>query len=64
MQRIVLCRNDGDDTSLLYLVSEFYAPDAEGGLRYDDPAVGSEWPQPVTSVSDKDAGWELLPARA
>lgn len=53
-----------NDTGLLYLVSEFYAPDAEGGLRYDDPAVGIEWPQPVTSVSDKDAGWDLLPARA
>ena len=50
------------DTSLLYLVSEFYAPDAEGGLRYDDPAIGIEWPLPVSSISDKDNAWELTGA--
>ena len=50
-----------DDTGLLYLVSEFYAPDAETGLRYDDPAIGINWPEPVASISDKDKGWDLLP---
>lgn len=49
-----------DDTRLLYLVSEPYAPGAEGGLRYDDPAIGIDWPMPVTSVSDKDMGWPLI----
>ena len=49
-----------DETRLLYLVSQAYAPGAEGGLRYDDPAIGIEWPQAVTAVSDKDARWPLI----
>lgn len=52
-----------DDTGLLYLVSEFYTPDAEHGLRYDDPAIGIEWPRDVASLSGKDRAWELLPAK-
>jgi len=51
-----------DNTGLLYLVSEFYSPDAEAGLRFDDPAIGIDWPLPAASVSDKDANWALLPA--
>jgi len=51
-----------DNTRLLYLVSAPYAPDAEAGLRYDDPAIGINWPQPVTVISDKDAAWPLLTA--
>ena len=42
-----------DDTRLLYVVSTFYAPESEGGFRYDDPAIGIEWPLAATSVSDK-----------
>ncbi len=53
-----------DNTNLLYLVSEFYAPDAEAGVRYDDPAVGINWPLPAENLSDKDKSWELLPARS
>jgi dTDP-4-dehydrorhamnose 3,5-epimerase len=55
-----------DVTELLYNVSEFYTPEAEGGLRYDDPALGIPWPLPVTTISEKDAAWphlELTPAR-
>ena len=51
------------DTGLLYLVSTFYAPEAQGGLRYDDPAIGIEWPLPVSNISDKDASWpDIAPA--
>ena len=47
-----------DDTETFYLVSEFYAPDAERGLRWDDPAFGIEWPDPEHAIlSDKDASW-------
>ena len=49
-----------DDTRLTYLVSAFYEPSAEGGFRYDDPAIGIDWPKDVTSVSDKDAAWPLI----
>jgi len=51
-----------EDTGLLYLVSEFYAPGAESGLRFDDPAIGIEWPMPVASISDKDNDWDLTSA--
>jgi dTDP-4-dehydrorhamnose 3,5-epimerase len=40
--------------SLLYLHSEFYAPEAERGLRYNDPQLAIEWPEKVTFVSDRD----------
>lgn len=50
-----------DDTEILYLVSEFYTPECERGLRYDDPVLGIEWPLPVRAISEKDATWPLLP---
>ena len=43
---------DGTDTS--YQVGEFYAPNAEGGLRYDDPQLDLHWPLPVSVISPKD----------
>lgn len=49
-----------DDTETTYQVGEFYAPETEGGLRYDDPRLGLTWPLPVTEISDKDRGWALL----
>jgi dTDP-4-dehydrorhamnose 3,5-epimerase len=49
---------DGTETS--YQVGEFYTPEAEGGLRYDDPRLGLDWPLPVTELSEKDDAWALL----
>jgi dTDP-4-dehydrorhamnose 3,5-epimerase len=49
-----------DDTEVFYQVTGSYEPSAERGLRYDDPALGIEWPLPVTVISDKDAAWPLL----
>ena len=49
-----------DDTEVEYMVSEFYAPGAERGLRYDDPRLGVRWPIEVAVVSEKDAAWPLL----
>lgn len=49
-----------DDVLLSYQASEFYAPGSEGGLRYDDPAIGIDWPGEVEIISDKDAAWPLL----
>ncbi len=48
------------DSEVLYLTTAFYQPDAEGGLRYDDPALGIEWPREVTDISRKDAAHPLL----
>ncbi|GLQ57950.1 hypothetical protein GCM10010862_52090 [Devosia nitrariae] len=49
-----------DNTEVSYLVSAAYTPSAEGGLRYDDPRLAIQWPDPVTSLSEKDAGWPLV----
>ena len=49
-----------DDTEILYSVSGYYAPEAERGVRQDDPALGIEWPLERSVVSDKDRSWPLL----
>lgn len=49
-----------DETETSYQVGEFYTPGVEGGLRYDDPALGLTWPLPVSVISEKDAGWALF----
>jgi len=49
-----------DQTSIFYLVSAPYAPEAEGGLRFDDPRLAIAWPRVVSEISDKDARWPLL----
>ncbi|HUB16425.1 MAG TPA: dTDP-4-dehydrorhamnose 3,5-epimerase [Acetobacteraceae bacterium] len=49
-----------DETDTLYMVGEFYTPGVEGGLRYDDPALGLSWPLPVDVISEKDRTWKPL----
>ena len=45
-------------TETFYLVSEFYSPESEGGVRWDDPAFGIEWPPAEKRLlSPKDASW-------
>lgn len=46
-----------DNTDVMYQVSQFYTPGAEGGLRYNDPTFEIVWPIPVSIISDKDASW-------
>lgn len=48
---ITLC----DDTHLFYQVSTPYAPEAEGGIRWNDPAFAIEWPTDAPVLSEKDA---------
>lgn len=49
-----------DNSEVMYLVSGFYTPDCERGLRFNDPALNIQWPLPVEHMSDKDANWPLL----
>lgn len=35
-----------DDVDFVYKCTDFYAPQYERSLRWDDPAVGIEWPLP------------------
>lgn len=45
------------DTEVVYKVDDIYAPDADAGLLWSDPALGIAWPVPAAEVlvSDKDA---------
>jgi dTDP-4-dehydrorhamnose 3,5-epimerase len=49
-----------DNTDTSYQVGEFYAPEAESGLMYDDPRLGLTWPLPISVVSEKDQKFRLL----
>ena len=43
-----------DNTVTSYHVGEVYTPSAEGGLLHDDPALGLNWPMPISVISEKD----------
>lgn len=49
-----------DDTEVFYMISAAYAPEASRGVRYDDPAFGIAWPEPVRVVSDRDRTYPLV----
>jgi len=49
-----------ENTETGYQVGEFYTPNSEGGLMYNDPKLSLEWPMPVTEISSKDKNWKLL----
>ena len=48
------------ESELLYLHTAAYAPDSEGAVRYDDPALGIPWPLPAVDVSARDRRHPLL----
>jgi dTDP-4-dehydrorhamnose 3,5-epimerase len=52
-----------DEVHLIYQHSAEYAPDHEGGVRFDDPAIGVEWPLPAGTVSDRDCSFALIDSR-
>jgi dTDP-4-dehydrorhamnose 3,5-epimerase len=49
-----------DNTDTSYQVGEFYTPEAESGLMYNDPRLGLKWPLPVSVISEKDQKFGLL----
>lgn len=47
-----------DDTEVFYMVSAFYAPEFERGIRWDDPAFNIKWKETDNVIiSDKDRNW-------
>lgn len=55
-----------DDTEAFYFADEFYAPERERGIRWNDPRFGIQWPEEPVVISDKDRdqrdfdpGWHL-----
>lgn len=47
-----------DGTEVFYQISAPYSAEHVRGYRFDDPALGIPWPEPVTVISDRDL---LLP---
>lgn len=57
-----------DDTEAFYLVDEYYSPEHERGVRWDDPRFAIAWPFPPVVISEKDRAhrsfdpaWHLEP---
>jgi dTDP-4-dehydrorhamnose 3,5-epimerase len=49
-----------DHSSLIYQHSAYYHPESENGLKYNDPALGIQWPMDVTNISLKDENYPLI----
>ena len=45
------------DTEAFYFVDEFYAPEQERGVRWNDPRFAIAWPSTPAVISDKDRSW-------
>lgn len=44
-----------DNTEVLYYMSEFYHPECARGLRWNEPALGIEWPSDTVIISKRDS---------
>lgn len=54
-----------DYAEFCYKCTDFYHPNDEGGLAYNDPAIGVNWPIPEGTqliLSEKDTKWGGLEA--
>ncbi len=43
-----------DDVEFLYKADNYYAPEADAGIRWNDPDIGVEWGIENTILSEKD----------
>ena len=49
------------DSEIVYKCSDYYAPESEGAVRWNDPAIGIDWPLSGAAIlSGKDAEAPLL----
>jgi dTDP-4-dehydrorhamnose 3,5-epimerase len=46
-----------DDTEVAYWMSAPYHAESASGVRYNDPAFGIAWPEPVRTISDRDRAY-------
>lgn|SRR2546422_5869407 len=51
-----------DEADVLYAVSAEYTPEREGGIAWNDPEVGIDWPVETPILSSRDAGFPSLSA--
>src|SRR3546814_13338185 len=50
------------DTEVSYKVSDYYAPECDGGVHWNCPQIGIDWPLPASGpiLSDKDQNLPVL----
>lgn len=49
-----------DESEVLYFLSEFYSPEYETGVRWNDPFFNIKWPIENPILSEKDKNWPLM----
>lgn len=49
-----------NNTSVIYHHTEYYQPNSDGGLKYNDEKLNIQWPLPVTIISEKDNAYPLI----
>jgi dTDP-4-dehydrorhamnose 3,5-epimerase len=49
-----------DSCELLYIHTESYSPEHEGGIRYNDPRISIDWPSEVTQLSARASQHPLI----
>jgi dTDP-4-dehydrorhamnose 3,5-epimerase len=49
-----------DDTEVCYQMSEFYAPEAARGFRWNDPAFNIKWPPAERLILQRDQEYPLF----
>jgi dTDP-4-dehydrorhamnose 3,5-epimerase len=49
-----------EDCEVLYKVTDYYAPAAEAGLLWNDPALNIAWPGIAPVINARDAAWPPL----
>lgn len=52
-----------DDVEVQYKADNYYAPDCDGNIRWDDPQIGVKWPLEPVILSEKDKQAPLLKER-
>lgn len=49
-----------DNTEVFYIMGNFYSADHARGIRWNDPAIGIQWPVGQPIVSERDRSFPLL----
>jgi dTDP-4-dehydrorhamnose 3,5-epimerase len=49
-----------ENSTVHYHLSDYYAPQAGDGIRWDDPTLAIPWPLPPSMLSEQDKRWGFL----